>query len=182
MIDNLVTKVYENLKSSNEMINPDVVKLQNLNERRASGDYSPKYVEEKLRPQIDELKSKINTASEAAIIDTQMIIEQHIKELQEDDELHAEDLNDDVKLFTAGIKLNAKDLKAIIVRNKDNSTMQQIAFRYAAENNIKLEGMTYIGKAADIDACKKLSEVVERYRKWIGTEKASSILDKYFQR
>lgn len=104
------------------------------------------------------------------------IIGDYAQQLRDEDTLKGADMNDDAKLLNCGIKLEESDLIPLLRRNENNTTMQQLIFRYAKQNNINLGNLTYIGNSRAIQAVEALKTSVDYTIKWINdfTEETSA--------
>ena len=178
MIDN----VYNTLKTSTAELHKKIAEYNALKEKEKSGVYSREYLEKNVRPKMAELKHAIERDKEAAISGAKDIVAAYQGELRDMDNLHPEDITEDAKLFAAGIKLNARDIEAILARNQDNATMTQIALRYAEENGVDLgrDKKYYYGHQAEIQEAGGVANAVDYYNRWIDKPNAGEMLNKFF--
>ena len=181
-MQNMIDNVYSTLKTSTANIQKKVAEYRTLEEKERSGVYSADYVRTTLRPKMRELKESIERDKAAAISGAKGIITAYQDELRDKDNLHPEDITEDAKLFTAGIKLKKRDIEAILARNQDNATMTQIALRYAEENGIDLgrDKKYYYGHQAEIQEAEGVTSILHYYEKWIDQDNAGKILDRFF--
>lgn len=179
-MQNMMNNVYSSLKENTAAIAGKIAEYRKLEAQEKSGDYSREYLEKKLRPQMLELKHSIERDKEAALSGARGIVEAYQNELRDKDNLHPEDITEDAKLFTAGIKLNRRDIEAILERNKENATMTQIALRYAEENGVDLGRKIYIGHQAEIQQAGGVKSAIDYYAKWIDKDNAGDMLNKFF--
>lgn len=181
-MQNMIDNVYSTLKTSTANIQKKVAEYRTLEEKERSGVYSADYVRTTLRPKMRELKESIERDKAAAISGAKGIITAYQDELRDKDNLHPEDITEDAKLFTAGIKLKKRDIEAILARNQDNATMTQIALRYAEENGIDLgrDKKYYYGHQAEIQEAEGVTNILHYYEKWIDQDNAGKILDRFF--
>ena len=178
----MVRNVYFSLKERTAGIQEKVAEYNKLAEMEKSGKYSGQYLNKSLLPQMRELKTAIERDKEAALNAANALVEDYQNKLRDLDNLHPEDITEDAKLFTSGIKLKAKDINAILARNQGNATMEQMAIRYAEENGVDLgRNVHYIGHQAQIREAGGVSSAVHYYGRWIDKPNAEVILNKFFQ-
>lgn len=181
-MQDMINNVYNTLKTSTAELHKKIAEYNALKEKEKSGVYSREYLEKNVRPKMAELKHSIERDKEAAISGAKGIVAAYQDELRDMDNLHPEDITEDVKLFTAGIKLKARDIEAILSRNQDNATMTQIALRYAEENGVDLgrDKKYYYGHRAEIQQAGGVANAVDYYNRWIDKPNAGEMLNKFF--
>lgn len=179
-MQDMINNVYNTLKTSTAELHKKIAEYNALTEKEKSGVYSREYLEKNVRPKMAELKREIERDKEAAISGAKGIVAAYQDELRDMDNLHPEDITEDVKLFTAGIKLKARDIEAILSRNQGNATMEQIALRYAEENGVDLGRKLYNGHQAEIQEAGGVASAVDYYNRWIDKPNAGEMLNKFF--
>lgn len=179
-MQDMINNVYNTLKTSTAELHKKIAEYNALKEKEKSGIYSREYLEKNVRPKMTELKREIERDKEAAISGAKGIVAAYQDELRDMDNLHPEDITEDAKLFTAGIKLKRRDIEAILARNQDNATMTQIALRYAEENGVDLGRKLYIGHQAEIQEAGGVASAVDYYNRWIDKPNAGEMLNKFF--
>lgn len=180
-MSNLGTSIYESLKRGTENVESALGKYNALEEKIQSGKYSAEYVKDNLAQEEIALKEEIRKAKENALVNAKELVDVYEEEMRAKDDLRAKDITEDAKLFSLGVKLTARDVEAIIDRNKDNATMTQLAYRYAEENGIAVNRPIYIGhyqqKRQEIEG---LRSTIDYYAKWIDQKNAQDVLKKFF--
>ena len=151
-----------------------------LEKLEKSGIYSLQYVNHHLRPKIFELRREIEQDKRAAVASAKGIVEKFQNELREKDCLNPADITQDAVLFTSGVKLKARDVEAILRRNAGNATMEQLALRYAEENNVDMGKKIYIGHQAEIQQAEGVTSAINYFSNWITAPNALAMLDKFF--
>lgn len=179
-MQNMINDVYTALKTSTAGIQKKVAEYRAMEEKEKSGVYSADYVHNTLRPKMRELKDSIGRDKAAAISGARDIVTAYQDELRDKDNLHPEDITEDAKLFTAGVRLTARDIKAILARNEGNGTMEQLAIRYASENGIDIGRKYYYGHQREIQEAEGVTGILHYYEKWIDKDNAGTILDRFF--
>lgn len=124
--------------------------LDNLiNSGNYSGDKLHELITDRNRTRIsieDERKNQLN--------DIQALCDEISEKLRKEDDLNPNDvIPAELELLRDMSILNPRDLKAMIDRNKDNSTMIQLILRHCQKNNIDI-GLEYNGND---DAIRNLS-------------------------
>lgn len=181
-MQDMINNVYNTLKTSTAELHKKIAEYNALKEKEKSGIYSREYLEKNVRPKMAELKREIERDKAAAISGAKGIVAAYQDELRDKDNLHPEDITEDAKLFTAGIKLKRRDIEAILARNQDNATMTQIALRYAEENGVDLgrDKKYYYGHQAEIQEAEGVTGAVSYYDRWIDKPNAGEMLNKFF--
>ena len=181
-MQDMVRNVYFSLKESTAEIAEKIKEYNDLDTKMKDVKYSPDYKQKKIFPKMRELKLAIERDKEAALNAANALVEDYQNKLRDLDNLHPEDITEDAKLFTSGIKLKAKDINAILARNQGNATMEQMAIRYAEENGVDLgRNVHYIGHQAQIREAGGVSSAVHYYGRWIDKPNAEAMLNKFFQ-
>lgn len=179
-MENLENKVYDSLKQDTDVISEKMVEIHDCDNKIKSGRYSKKTCDEyEVRKKL--LRKEVEADVDNAIKKAVEIVKDYQNELRVEDDLKPEELTDDIRLFNAGIVLSERDIKAILARNADNPTMQQICLRYAEQNGIET-GLHYVGNKQKIHESEQLFEVINYYSKWMATDRAAMMLDKFFVR
>lgn len=178
----VTANVYNSLKESTAEIAGKRAEYEALVAKANSGRYSTKVLSKEIYPKRDALKRELADDSAKALEKATALVREYQEEMRRADNLNPADITDDVKLFTAGIKLKARDIEGIIERNKGNATMIQIALRYAEENGVDMghNRPLYIGHSQQIQGGEHLINVIHTYGRWINTPKAAEMLDKFF--
>lgn len=111
--------------------------------------YSTKHITEVLYPKRTGHISAMESAREAALAEINRLSAEKMEEITAANRITGEKLTDDAKLFGAGVALNALDIEAIFDRNRGNPTMEQLAYKYAEQHNIRINRTPRkIGQAA----------------------------------
>lgn len=142
-----------------------------------SGKYSGDYLRKELYPKKDALKREIEEIRESANQAAEKLCSDYTEELRRGDDLNPEKLTHDTALFRSGVRLTARDIKAILNRNAGNGTMEQLALRYAADHEIDLgERYLYVGNKNLINEVLSVPTAVKTSLKW--PEKESTVYEK----
>ena len=156
-------------------------KVSELENEKKHGHRDPAYIQNVIQPQIRDLQREISRMKEQTLKHMRGLADERKTQLIQQDRVRGEDLTDDYKLFTCGVKLTDRDIEAIIDRNSSNPTMVQLALRYADENKIHVDRV-YLGQTA------KIREIEDAYDTgklfvdhWIDTDDATDILEQFFQ-
>ena len=179
-MQNMINDVYTALKTSTANIQKKIAEYRAMEEKEKSGVYSADYVRTTLRPKMRELRDSIERDKAAAISGARDIVTAYQDELRDKDNLHPEDITEDAKLFTAGVRLTARDINAILARNEGNGTMEQLALRYASENGIDIGRKYYYGHQREIQEAEGVTGILHYYEKWIDKDNAGKMLDRFF--
>lgn len=158
------SEFYKNLtdtvKAGLEDIKGARAELKRAEQAISSGVYSAEYVTDTLRPQVAELRKRI----EKTVIDTEKkagaVIKEHAGEVRAGDMLNPAALTDDVKLLAPGIILKERDLVGMLERNEGNATMTQIILRYAEQNGFEDLGVRYSGNRSLADQIESMERTV----------------------
>lgn len=174
--------VYDGLKEATKEIQKVVEEKAALEEKLKAGRYSVETVNREIKPRIDDLKRKTKSLSEQAIADAAALVSKYRDEIEERYCLDPEELNDDIKLLQAGIPLTVRDVEAILKRNENNRTMSVLARRYAEQHDLRIEHSYTFERElkAARDTADVLDQVLTYYPRWIATDKAFDMLDKFF--
>lgn len=108
-----------------------------LENEMKSSKFQQSYIKKEMLPMIEGKKRDIEARKAAANKQIKALADSYISELNEANELRGEDLTDDAKLLTAGVKLTGNELEKLFDRYGDNPTMQQIVYRYADEHDVE---------------------------------------------
>lgn len=179
---NIIETVYDALKESTKEVQKVVEEKAQLEEKVKAGRYSAETVQNEIKPRIDDLKRKTNALSEQAIGDAAALVSKYRDEIEERYCLDPAELNDDIKLLQAGIPLSVRDVQAILRRNENNRTMTTLALRYAEQHDLKIEHSYTFERElkAARDTADALDQVLIYFPRWIGTDRAFTMLDKFF--
>ena len=178
----LVEQVYTKLKDYTGTMESVKTNYNNVEATIKSGRFKEEVVKKELEPQLRELRSEMALCEEEALQEVIDTVHAWQESKRDEDQLHPEELTDDIKLFTAGISLSERDIKAILKRNADNKTMQQIALRYAQEHNIPVD-FRFQGNQVLIQQSEELVNAARYYCKnWIRSDKARDMLNKFFNK
>lgn len=139
------------------------------------------YKQNTIIPKLGELRHQISEKKHYALQEVKKMTDGAKQNIQALNNIKGEDLTDDAKLFSCGVKLTNRDLEQIIDRNSKNPTMIQLALRYADENGIKVDRVLDTHSAA-LSACDDLYSTAHLYvDHWIDhPEKSITILDQFF--
>lgn len=176
----IINEVYESLKKSTAALTDKRNKCKALEKELNNNVFSEIYKKDTLRPKLDKLKASITADKKAAIDEVKALIKEYQGELYDLDNLHPEDMTEDAKLFTSGVRLNRRDLEAILSRNKDNNTMEQMVYRYAEEHGVDMGGKTYHNHSIQIQEAESLSNSLETIAHWIDTDKGEEFIERVF--
>jgi len=172
--------VYETLKRGAAEIAPKLEQANKLDDEIKSGRFSNDVNKEKLL-EMQGIRGEIRRDAERIEDEANRHITAYIEQVQQANELRPEELTDDLKLLSAGVKLAERDIVAMLKRNKTNRTMQQIIFNYADEHGIGTGGFVYDNGLSSIPAAEGLRGTVRMYiDHWIDTDKAVEMLNKFF--
>lgn len=178
----IVQDVYNSLEASTKEVQTLATEKNELEEKVKTGRYSAETVNQEIKPRIDDLKRKMKTLTDQAIADAAALVSKYRDEIEERYCLDPGELNDDIKLLQAGIPLSVRDIQAILRRNENNRTMTTLALRYAEQHDLKIEHSYTFERElkAARDTADVLDQVLTYYPNWIGTDRAFTMLDKFF--
>lgn len=179
-MQNMINSVYDSLKTSTEDLAKKTKKLVELEALERSKIYSHEYLNGHIRPEMFALRREIEHDKKEALANAKGIVEKFQDELREKDCLNPADITQDAVLFTSGVKLKARDVEAILARNKGNRTMEQMALRFTQENNIDLGRKIYVGHESEIQEAGGVSRAVDYFGRWITEPNALAMLDRFF--
>ena len=164
------SKFYWDIKAAVDEAIADIRELeaekQKLENEMKSSKFQQSYIKKEMLPMIEGKKRAIETRKAAANKQIKALADDYVNELNEANELRGEDLTDDAKLLTAGVKLTGSELEKIFDRYGDNPTMQQIVHRYADENNVKLNRALTFKNSPLIEAVSCTPAICEAVIKW----------------
>ncbi|WP_026493079.1 hypothetical protein [Butyrivibrio sp. XPD2002] len=121
-------------------------------------DYSRKRTDE-IHKEITDLRWNIQDIKNRTLKEISKEADNVMEELRNSDAVRGESLTDDAKLFNCGVELSPKDVQGILDRNKGNSTMEQLTYKYAEAHNISLTPTVYIPPyETEIEDVKNLRE------------------------
>lgn len=179
---NIIETVYDALKESTKEVQKVVEEKAQLEEKVRTGRYSVETVNREIRPRIDDLKQRILSMKEKTFADAKALVDGYRNEIDEQNNLDPKEINDDIKLLQAGIPLTVRDVEAILKRSENNRTMSQLAIRYAAQHDLKIEN-SYRFEREQNEAkavADALDQALTYFPNWIATDKAFDMLDKFF--
>ena len=180
MNDELKASVYDTLKEATKAIANLKAELNKLSEKAESGMYSEKALINDIRPKMNEIKRQIETSASKAAEDAKGLVTAYKLNMKEADSLKGSEITEDAALFSAGVKLTAEDILAILNRNEGNATMQQLAIRYAAENKIDIGDVIYVGHTKEMHEADGINSAISYYAGWIDKDNALDMLDRFF--
>lgn len=161
-----------------EKLVDEKLRLQDeLNDPKIAHDYK----QNTIIPKLGELRHKISEKKTFAELEVKKMVAAAKQQISSLNDLKGEDLTEDAKLFSCGVKLSESDLEKIIDRNSNNATMIQLALRYANENGLKVNRVLDTHSQA-LSACDDLSGTAHLYiDHWIDDpEQGIKILDRFF--
>lgn len=170
---NLMDSIHETLLKTHNGLKTKVEKVTEIQaEIEETGNETK---ERNLLAKQQEVKIEIKRARRKAIEEVQLACSELVEQITALDELKGEDVNDDIKLLTSGIPLTERDIEAIVRRNADNVTMQQLAYRYARDNGIKMNSY-FIGHSRQIQSINEISHAVEYTERYLGEPDGWSVI------
>lgn len=113
------------------------LKIHEWEDKLDAQKYSPEHKDKVIRPEIAKLKRERETLRENATKKVGELAREYMDKQAALDELRGDQINEDARLLTCGIKLNSKELEKMFDRNAGNGTMQQIICRYANEQGLQ---------------------------------------------
>lgn len=135
--------------------------------------YSKEHKDKVIRPEIDKLKRERETLRENATKKVGELAREYMDKQAALDELRGDQITDDARLLTCGIKLNVGELEKMFDRNAGNGTMQQIVCRYAHEQGLKDFRRTYLNHSSTcVGFDKDLSRLVDVALKYYNDKNA----------
>ena len=140
--------------------------LHAMETKKRSGKYDPKYIRERIDPEILRLKKMIQALSDDSKATVLGLCDTYKKQLADEDCLKSSDLTSDVNLLNAGVKLQRRDLEAMLTRNEGNRTMTRIILQYADQNKIDMGGIHYTGNDETIQLIDSVPYTAEIVTKW----------------
>lgn len=176
----IAQSVFDTLNTRTDEISEMLDEYNRIDEKINSKRYSEKALQDIYYPQRTEIRNNIQHAADSAIDEAHKLIDQYIKDSEEENSLDPADLTDDVKLLQPGITLLPRDIKTMLHRNENNPTMLQIILRYAQEHNIELDGIQYVEPQKQTAA--DLKAILTYYRHWIDQKNAKDMLKKFFNK
>lgn len=119
------------------------LKIQELEDKLGAEKYNLEHKNKVIKPEIAKLKREREAIRENATKKVKELAREYMDKQAALDELRGDQITDDARLLTCGIKLNAGELEKLFDRNAGNGTMQQIIWRYAQEQGLKDFRRTY---------------------------------------
>lgn len=130
----------------------------------------------------EENEGKIKNLSDGALNSIEAIYAQMMKAAKEADKLNPDQLNDDMKLLQAGVKLSEKDLADLLERNANNRTMTQMIYKYADDNGYNYNLGRYepatTAAQAQIDDMRIAVKLYHDH--WLNSDKGVEMIGKMF--
>lgn len=156
-------KLTDTVKAERAELNRLQAELKEVEHDIFSNDkrFTQKYIREELYPKRKAIKKQIEARKAKAHDSIQSMCDGYITELMDEDELDPSKLTDDVRLLNSGVKLNQRDIKAMLKRNSENRTMTQLILRFADEHGIETDGTYYVGNRALINTVKVIPAVTD---------------------
>lgn len=136
-----------------------------LEAEKKSGKYDYYYLQKTLIPEMNHIYGVMEEKRDSIERDVAALNREYAAKLRAEDSLKAEEMTDDVKLFTSGIKLTARDVQDIIDRNSSNRTMTQLAIRYARENGLDVKSW-YIPAEQEVKSLESAAYTINTVLKW----------------
>ena len=138
------------------------------------------YKQNVLMPKHGEIRHKINLKKAEVDSAVKQMTEQAKQQVFALNDIKGEDLTEDAKLFSCGVKLSEKDVEKIIDRNGNNPTMIQLSLRYAKENGLKVQRV-YNNHSAEMKACDDQYSIAHLYiDHWIDKDNSADMLEKFY--
>lgn len=139
-----------------------------------------KYKQTVLIPKYGEIRHKISEKKFYADEGAKKLVEAAKQGIAALNDIKGEDLTDDAKLFSCGVKLSESDVEKIIDRNSGNPTMIQLALRYAKENDLKVQRVLDT-HSKELQVCNDIYSTAHLYvDHWIDHPDSVKMLDKFF--
>ncbi len=173
-----VNAVVDALKEATDNVQTLAKKRDEIDAEIKSGKYSRAGVSE-LMDKAWSIKREIQAAKDSGFAAARAIIADYKAEIEREDQLNPADLTDDIKLLSMGVPLLKRDIMGLLERNAGNRTMTQIILRYAKEHDIDT-GMIYHNTADHARAVEQYWNILPYYEKWMDTDRAYDMLNKFF--
>ena len=161
---------YWDIKAAVDEALADIKELESdkkkLESEMKSSKFQQSYIKKEMLPMIEGKNRAIEERKATANKQIKALADSYLSELNEANELRGEDLTDDAKLLTAGVKLTGSELEKIFDRYGDNPTMQQLVHRYADEHDIKLNRVLTFKNAPLIETVSCTPKICEAVIKW----------------
>lgn len=161
---------YWDIKAAVDEALADIKELESdkkkLENEMKSSKFQQSYIKKEMLPMIEGKNRAIEERKTAANKQIKALADDYVNELNEANELRGEDLTDDARLLTAGVKLTGNELEKIFDRYGDNPTMQQIVYRYADEHDVKLNRVLTFKNSPLIEAVSCTPKICETVIKW----------------
>lgn len=113
------------------------LKIHEWEDKLDAQKYSHEHKDKVIRPEIAKLKRERETLRENATKKAGELAREYMDKQAALDEMRGDQITDDARLLTCGIRLNARELEKLFDRNAGNGTMQQIIYRYAHEHGMQ---------------------------------------------
>lgn len=111
--------------------------IRKLEDKLNSNTYSDEHKQKVIIPELAKAKREREARREKATKQAGDLAREYMDKQAVLDELRGDQITDDARLLTCGIKLNVGELEKMFDRNAGNGTMQQIICRYVQEQGLK---------------------------------------------
>jgi len=132
----LITKVRDITRKAHGDIYVLSLDIVNLENKMGSAKYSSEYKKDTFEPKLKQMKKERDDIREKAVEAVRKLAREYMDKQAALDELRGDQITDDARLLTCGIKLTPRELEKMFDRNAGNGTMQQIIVRYANEQGM----------------------------------------------
>lgn len=147
-------------------LNENAAKADALEQKILSNRYRPNVVENEFKPAIAEIRKAMQEIQTKASARISGLSQEYINELSYSQQLRGEQLTDDAKLLSAGVKLSQNDIEMLFDRHAGNDTMQRLFYEYAHANDIPINRAYRPTNADLIDAINAVPTISEKVIKW----------------
>ena len=137
-----------------------------IEDKIKSNRYSPKIVQDELKPELTSIKRKREAMRENGVSAVRTRANEYIAELRKADQLNPDNLTDDIKLLQSGIALSVDDLEMLFDRNAGNSTMQKLITDFAKQHDRDIQRYYRPANADLIKGVENIPEVMRIVLKW----------------
>ena len=112
------------------------LKIYELEDKLDSKKYSDEHKNKVIKPELEKVKKEREARRENATKKVGELAREYMAKQAALDELRGDQITEDARLLTCGIKLTGRELEKMFDRNAGNGTMQQIICRYAYEQGM----------------------------------------------
>ncbi len=179
----IVNDVYQSLKDNTREVQKVAEEKRTLEKKIKNNVYSAETINKKIMPCIADLRQKLESMKNQSISSAKELVNNFRREVDAENNLDPQEITDDIKLLSSGLPLTERDIETIIKRNENNRTMNILALRYAAQHDLKIDNRSYsfeLNQKRALETADALDQILGYYSKWIDTEKALYMLDKFF--